>query len=104
MRCDISCIVSDGKDIGKVDGLEDLYFVVKDGVIGPNYYRIPREKLATYDNDKAIISLSSENVKSAEYQKDKPGYYRRDHDPDKNLIVDANSKNNSIGRTSNTIS
>ena len=91
---------SDGKDLGKVDGLEDLYFVVKDGIIDPEYYRIPREKLARYDGDKVILSLNNDEVKSAEHQKSNPGYYRRDHDPDKNSIVD--TKNNK-GRTSNTI-
>jgi hypothetical protein len=91
---------SEGKDLGKVDGLEDLYFVVKDGIINPTYYRIPREKLARYDGDKVILSLNNAEVVSAEYQKSNPGYYRRDHDPDKNSIVD---KKNNAGRTSNTI-
>lgn len=91
----------DGKDIGKVDGLEDLYIVVKDGIVDPKYYRIPREKLARYDNGKVILSLTKEEVNSTEYQKSNPGYYHRDHDPDKNPIV---GSNNNTGRTSNTIS
>jgi sporulation protein YlmC with PRC-barrel domain len=97
---------SDGKDLGKVDGLEDLYFIVKDGIIDPLYYRVPREKLGKYDNDKVILSLTLDEVKSPLYQKDNPGYYRMDHDPDSSLIVDPTNKDNDnvTGRTSNTIS
>lgn len=97
---------SDGKDLGKVDGLEDLYFIVKDGIIDPVYYRIPREKLARYEHDKAILSLTNDEVKSTQYQKRNPGYYRRDHDPDNNVIVGTNNINNNstTRRTSNTIS
>src|SRR5689334_7782942 len=75
----------DGKDLGKVDGLEDLAFVVKDGIIDPKYYRIPRDKVEAYDNDKVILSLSEEQAKS-EFQKSNPGYYRSLHDPDENSV------------------
>ena len=90
---------NDGKDIGKVDGLEDLDFVVKDGLIDPKYYRIPRDKVEAYENGKVRLSLSEEQAKS-EYQESNPGYYRRLHDPDKNSVIGGN---NNSGRTSNTI-
>ena len=88
----------DGKDLGKVDGLEDLDFVVKDGIIDPKYYRIPRDKVEAYDNGKVRLSVSEEHARS-KFQKSNPGYYRRLHDPDENSVIGDNNS----GRTSNTI-
>jgi hypothetical protein len=64
----------DGKDIGKVDGLEDLEFVVKDGLIYPKYYRIPRDDVESYDNGKVRLQLSEQEVKS-QFERSNPGYY-----------------------------
>jgi hypothetical protein len=36
---------SDKKHIGHVDGLDDTEFIVKDGLIKPTYYKIPRVKV-----------------------------------------------------------
>jgi hypothetical protein len=33
---------NDMKHVGDVDGLGDKYFIVKDGLINPKYYKIPR--------------------------------------------------------------
>ena len=92
----------DGKELGKVDGLEDLHFVVKDGLIDPTYYRIPREKVEGYDDNagKVKLSISEEQVK-ADFQRDNPGYYRENHDP-AGIKISGDADNN-LGRTSNTI-
>ena len=80
-------ITSDGKEIGKVDGLEDNEFVVKDGLIDPKFYRIPRNKVEVYDDGKVKLALSEDQVKS-QYERKTPGYYE--------------GKNVTSGRISNT--
>ncbi len=88
---------SDGKDIGNVDGLEDTEFVVKDGIIDPKYYRIPRDEVQSYDDGRVRLKLSEREVKT-QFQRNNPGYYS---DP---RIVDEPRANISAERTSNTIS
>jgi hypothetical protein len=80
-------ITSDGKEIGKVDGLEDTEFIVKDGLIDPKYYRIPRNKVESYDDGKVRLTLSEDQVKS-QFEQNSPGYYE--------------DKNVTSGRISNT--
>jgi hypothetical protein len=88
---------SDGKDIGKVDGLEDTEFVVKDGLIDPKYYRIPRHEVESYNNGKVRLSLSEEEVKRR-FERSNPGYYSRLRE------TDESRSDVSAERTSNTIS
>ena len=88
---------SDGKDIGKVDGLEDTEFVVKDGLIDPKYYRIPRDEVESYNNGKVKLRLSEQEVK-ARFERSNPGYYSELRD------VDEPRADISAERTSNTIS
>jgi hypothetical protein len=90
---------SDGKDIGKVDGLEDIEFVVKDGLIDPKYYRIPREDVESYENGKVKLSLSEDDVKT-QFERSNPGYYSQLSDNGQPGV----GNNNSSERTSNTIS
>ncbi len=78
---------SDGKEIGKVDGLEDDEFVVKDGLIDPKFYKIPRDKVESYDDGKVRLVLSEDQVKS-QFERTSPGYYE--------------GKNVTSGRISNT--
>ena len=80
-------ITSDEKEIGKVDGLEDKEFVVKDGLIDPKFYRIPRDKVQSYDDGKVMLTLSQHQVKS-QFERNSSGYYE--------------SKNVTSGRISNT--
>jgi hypothetical protein len=80
-------ITSDGKEIGKVDGLEDKEFVVKDGLIDPKFYRIPRNKVESYGDGKVKLALSEDQVKT-QYERNSPGYYE--------------GKNVTSGRISNT--
>jgi hypothetical protein len=89
---------ANGSEIGKVDGLEDLDFVVKDGLINPKYYRIPRDKVESYRDGKVRLLLSEEQVK-AEFEKSNPGYYRPHLDPDRPQADNSNSR-----RASNTLS
>ena len=88
---------SDGKDIGKVDGLEDTEFIVKDGLIDPKYYRIPRDDVESYNNGKVRLSLSEEEVK-ARFERNTPGYYSQ--------LRDSGEPRAGVSaeRTSNTIS
>ena len=88
---------SDGKDIGKVDGLEDTEFVVKDGLIDPKYYRIPRDEVESYNNGRVRLRLLEEEVK-ARFERTNPGYYsqlQNSGEPRANISAE---------RTSNTIS
>jgi sporulation protein YlmC with PRC-barrel domain len=78
---------SDGNEIGKVDGLEDTEFVVKDGLIDPKFYRISRNKVESYDDGKVRLALSEDQVKSR-FERNSPGYYE--------------GKNVTSGRISNT--
>jgi hypothetical protein len=87
---------SDGEELGMVDGLEDFDFVVKDGLTDPKYYRIPRDKVKTYENGKVRLALSEEQVRSR-FERSNPGYYRRLSDNGEPM-TDADT-----GRTSNTI-
>jgi hypothetical protein len=82
-----SVITSEGKEIGKVDGLEDTEFVVKNGLIDPKFYRIPRDKVESYDDGKVRLVVSEDQVKS-QFERESPGYYA--------------DKNVTSGRTSNT--
>jgi sporulation protein YlmC with PRC-barrel domain len=88
---------SDGKDIGKVDGLENTEFVVKDGLIDPKYYRTPRDDVESYNNGRVKLRLSEEEVK-AQFERSNPGYYSQ--------LRDAGGPRSGISdeRTSNTIS
>lgn len=70
---------SDGKELGKVDGLEDLDFIVKEGLIDPKYYKIPRDKVESYNNGKVRLSLSEEQAK-AEFERSSPEYYKPHQD------------------------
>jgi hypothetical protein len=63
---------SDGKDIGNVDGLEDTRFVVKDGIIDPKYYRIPRDEVDSYHDGGVRLKLPEREVK-AQYERSDPG-------------------------------
>ncbi|HJU34346.1 MAG TPA: DUF2171 domain-containing protein, partial [Nitrososphaera sp.] len=88
---------SDGKDIGNVDGLEDTRFVVKDGIIDPKYYRIPRDEVDSYHDGRVRLKLSEHEVK-AQFERSDPGYYSQLRN------VDEPRADISAGRTSNTIS
>ncbi len=88
---------SDGKDIGNVDGLEDTRFVVKDGIIDPKYYRIPRDEVDSYNDGRVRLKLSEHEVK-ARFERSNPGYYTELRN------VDKPRADISAERTSNTIS
>jgi len=69
-------VTSDGREIGKVDGLEDLEFVVKDGLVDPKFYRIPRDKVETYVDGKVKLGISEEQASS--FRRPNAGYYQHD--------------------------
>ena len=66
---------------------EDREFVVKDGLIDPKFYRIPRDKMESYDDGKVRLALSQDQVKS-QFERNSSGYYE--------------NKNVTSGRISNT--
>jgi sporulation protein YlmC with PRC-barrel domain len=88
---------NDGKDIGNVDGLEDTEFVVKDGIVHPKYYRIPRDEVQSYQDGRVRLKLSEHKVK-AQFQRNNPGYYSELR------TADEPRANMSAERTSNTVS
>ncbi len=88
---------SDGKDIGNVDGLEDTKFVIKDGIIDPKYYRIPRDKVESYHDGRVRLKLSEYEVK-ARFERSNPGYYSELRN------VDEPRADISSERTRNTVS
>ena len=79
-------ITNDGKDLGKVDGLEDLEFIVKDGIIDPKYYRIPRDKVHDYHDGRVWLEISEEQVKS-QFARPTAGYYHNEADIEMKFLI-----------------
>ena len=45
-------LTNDKKHMGHVDGFDNLYVIVKNGLFNPRYYKIPREKVDSYQKGK----------------------------------------------------
>ena len=56
-------LTNDKKHLGHVDGLGSLYFIVKDGLFSPRYYKIPREKVDSYEDGKVLLNISEQDTK-----------------------------------------
>jgi hypothetical protein len=67
-------ISSDGRHLGSVDGLEDLYLIVKDGSTEQRHYWIPRSKVNGYHDEKVWLAISEEQVKS-QFARRNAGYH-----------------------------
>ena len=65
----------DKKHVGHVDGLDDKYLIVKDGLIDPNYYKIPREKVDNYQDGKVLLNVSEQDTKT-QFKRKYPGYFK----------------------------
>jgi hypothetical protein len=65
---------SDKKYIGHVDGLDNVVIIVKDGLIKPRYYKIPREKVGDYQEGRVIITVSERDIKK-QFRRESPGYF-----------------------------
>jgi hypothetical protein len=56
-------LTNDKKHLGHVDGLGSVYFIVKDGLFSPRYYKIPREKVDSYQDGKVLLNISEQDTK-----------------------------------------
>jgi hypothetical protein len=63
------------KHVGHVDGLDDRYFIVKDGLFNPKYYKIPREKVISYQHGKVLLDISEQDTKK-QFKRKYPGYFK----------------------------
>ena len=68
-------LTNDKKHIGHVDGLDSVYFIVKDGLFNPRDYRIPREKVDSYQNGKVLLNISEQDTKK-QFKRRYPGYFK----------------------------
>ncbi|MGH9983904.1 MAG: hypothetical protein ACRD8W_08105 [Nitrososphaeraceae archaeon] len=66
---------NDRKQIGHVDGLDDKYLIIKDGLIDPDYYKIPREKVDSYQDGKVVLNVSEQDAKER-FKREYPGYFK----------------------------
>ena len=72
-------VSSDKKSVGRVDGLDDRYLIVKDGLFNPSYYKIPREKVNRYHSGEVLIDISEQDIKKL-FKRKFPGYFKDDSD------------------------
>ena len=70
-------VSSDKKSVGRVDGLDDRYLIVKDGLFNPSYYKIPREKVNRYQEGKVLLDTSEQEIKKL-FKRKFPGYFKDD--------------------------
>ena len=68
-------VSSDKKVIGRVDGLDDRYLIVKNGLFNPRYYGIPREKVDSYQAGKVWVDISEHEIKK-QFKRKFPGYFK----------------------------
>ena len=69
-------VLTDKKEkIGHIDGLDDTYIIVKDGVIDPKYYKIPRDKVNSYQDGRVLLSISKQEAEKR-FKKKYPGYFK----------------------------
>ena len=66
---------NDMKHVGHVDGLDDRYFIVKEGLFKPKYYKIPREKVISYQHGKVLLDISEQDAKK-QFRRKYPGYFK----------------------------
>lgn len=68
-------LTNDKKHIGHVDGLDSVYFIVKAGLFNPRYYKIPREKVDSYQDGKVLLNISEQDTKK-QFKRRYPGYFK----------------------------
>jgi hypothetical protein len=69
-------VSSDKKSVGRVDGLDDRYLIVKDRLFNPRYYKIPREKVNRYHAGEVLLDISEQDRPGCI----RPGYFKDDSD------------------------
>lgn len=65
---------SDNKHVGHVDGFDDANLIVKDGLIKPRYYIIPRDSIEGYEEGKVVLRVSDHDIKM-QFRRKNPGYF-----------------------------
>jgi hypothetical protein len=68
-------LTNDKKHMGHIDGFDNLYVIVKNGLFNPRYYRIPREKVDSYQNGKVLLNISEQDTKR-QFKRAYPGYFK----------------------------
>jgi hypothetical protein len=68
-------LTNDKKHMGHVDGFDNLYVIVKNGLFNPRYYKIPREKVDSYQNGKVLLNISEQDTKR-QFKRKYPGYFK----------------------------
>ena len=64
----------DDNHVGHVDGLENEQFVVKDKIIHARYYRLDRELLKVYQDEKVKLKITEQELNS-KYKRKHPEYF-----------------------------
>ena len=57
-------LTNDRKLLGHVDGFNNINIIVKNGLFNPQYYKIPRAKVGSYQNGKVLLNISEQDTKS----------------------------------------
>jgi hypothetical protein len=65
-------LTNDKKHMGHVDGIDNIYVIVKNGLFNPRYYKIPREKVDSYQNGKVLLNISEQDTKR-QFKRKYPG-------------------------------
>jgi hypothetical protein len=68
-------ITNDKKHMGHIDGFDNIHVIVKNGLFNPRYYKIPREKVGSYQNGKVLLSISEQDTKR-QFKTKYPGYFK----------------------------
>jgi hypothetical protein len=57
-------LTNDRKHLGHIDGFDNINIIVKNGLFNPQYYKIPRAKVGSYQNGKVLLNISEQDTKS----------------------------------------
>ncbi|MGH9964396.1 MAG: hypothetical protein ACRD5E_06175 [Nitrososphaeraceae archaeon] len=68
-------LTNDKKHMGHVDGFDNIYVIVKNGLFNPRYYKIPQEKVDSYQNGKVLLNISEQDTKR-QFKRKYPGYFK----------------------------
>ena len=69
-------VLTDSKEkIGHIDGLDDKHIIVKDGLIDPKYYRIPSDKVISFQEGKVLLSISKQDAERR-FKRKYLGYFK----------------------------
>ena len=67
-------LTNDRKHLGHVDGFDNINIIVMNGLFNPQYYKIPRAKVASFQNGKVLLNISEQETKR-QFKREYPGYF-----------------------------